>query len=510
MDKTAKKCIPPESGIENNKVVYRPHVLSIWFDPNRHDINCDRTIHDCEDLKKGSGPWNNYSGPSGFLDSNKKLLHDYTLHNLNNLPGFKCQLDATDRSTFGSARCYRSDYPTDDDSIIKCCMNTDPDTFGPIQCDPKYCSDADSISPGCAAYFTEKIQSDPKFAESYYEKMKEYMGNDAVKSSFITMCSKGKNLSTPACVNFCNDPVFNTGETSICTDIVKKYCSTKKFDDVESQKICGCFYDDNLYSNFYKDLSKKIKMPPGVLLNDKQCFFPACSNADYKLNVAASKCQDLNVVNCIRNVKITNEGTIMGDVTIDSAATCSIIKPEESPSGDYIWSDCSVSCGDGIQTGTCPADKTCSGGPTITKPCKIKDCPPNTIPGEYIWSSCSKMCGGGIKTGICPTGKICTGPATIPCNIQECSLPSGEYGPWSSCSVKCGGGMQTRTCPTGKKCTGKASRECNTQECPPEENPEEKPSFWKTTPGYITIGAIMLFGFLFIIMIISLMFRRRR
>jgi len=158
-------------------------------------------------------------------------------------------------------------------------------------------------------------------------------------------------------------------------------------------------------------------------------------------------------------------------------------------------SECSVTCGGGTQTfiRTCvPLNGVvCSEPNEKTEPCNEQDCPVDGGYTDWSISECSVTCGGGIQTltRTCTNpppsngGKDCSGlgltEKTISCNEQECPVDGG-YSDWSECtkcSVTCGGGTQilTRTCTNpppangGKNCDGAAQKTapCNEINCPP-------------------------------------------
>ncbi|XP_058944976.2 coadhesin-like [Pocillopora verrucosa] len=171
------------------------------------------------------------------------------------------------------------------------------------------------------------------------------------------------------------------------------------------------------------------------------------------------------------------------------------------------WSDCSATCGGGLQTRTrnCTnplpqyEGKDCEGlGPAVeTQSCGSEKCP---IDGNYTkwsdWSKCSVTCGGGeqSRTRTCTNpspshgGKNCEGlgPAnkTQECNPDPCPIDGNytEWSEWSECSASCGGGLQTRTrnCtnPTsqygGRDCEGLGlameTQSCGSEKCPIDGN----------------------------------------
>ncbi|MFN4253882.1 MAG: T9SS type A sorting domain-containing protein [Saprospiraceae bacterium] len=155
------------------------------------------------------------------------------------------------------------------------------------------------------------------------------------------------------------------------------------------------------------------------------------------------------------------------------------------------WSNCTVSCGGGVQTRTrnvvtYPAN----GGlpcPTLleARACNTQPCPVDCVVSPWgNWSTCTKICGGGIQTR---TRNVVTPAAngglpcpvlseTQPCNQQPCPVDCvvSDWSVWSTCSAPCGGGVQTRTrnvitpaayggvpCPTSLSET----QPCNQQPC---------------------------------------------
>lgn len=114
---------------------------------------------------------------------------------------------------------------------------------------------------------------------------------------------------------------------------------------------------------------------------------------------------------------------------------------------DWQWTDCSSSCAGGVQVGTreCTNPKPqyggqlCVGDYMQTQTCNTGACP---IDGGWTdwgpWSNCSASCGGGVQTATrtCSNpvsrngGADCQGPDTItaPCNTQACSGTSRFVG----------------------------------------------------------------------------------
>ncbi|XP_065656244.1 SCO-spondin-like [Hydra vulgaris] len=148
------------------------------------------------------------------------------------------------------------------------------------------------------------------------------------------------------------------------------------------------------------------------------------------------------------------------------------------------FSACSASCGDGRQTRqrTCTnpsvGKKNCSGSLSETQNCNLGECQVDGGLSDWSpYSDCSVSCGQGIKkrvrtcTNPVPSGggKDCVGDLseTGVCYFENCIVDGGlsDWSPYSDCSVSCGQGIKkrVRTCTNpvpsggGKDCVGDLS-----------------------------------------------------
>lgn len=153
-----------------------------------------------------------------------------------------------------------------------------------------------------------------------------------------------------------------------------------------------------------------------------------------------------------------------------------------------LWSNCSSSCGNGLQsrkrecTGS-SCGGSCDGQSTETRACSSGCCPVNGTWSDWSdWSLCPVTCGGGVQSRQrdcigSECGGYCEGmkSETQACNIECCPVNGtwSDWSGWSLCPVTCGGGAQSRQrdcigSECGGHCEGMDSeiQTCNTECCP--------------------------------------------
>jgi len=179
------------------------------------------------------------------------------------------------------------------------------------------------------------------------------------------------------------------------------------------------------------------------------------------------------------------DGDLIGDACDDPCPVDCVVGPWSD------WSDCTVTCGGGIQTRTrsivIPSANGGAACPPLvqTRSCNTQPCPVDCVLSDWSpWSACTATCGGGIQTrtrtilvppanGGAPCGPLVQ---TQSCNTQPCPVDCvlSDWSPWSACTVTCGGGVQTRTRTVlvppafgGAPCGPLVETQpCNTQPCP--------------------------------------------
>ena len=188
---------------------------------------------------------------------------------------------------------------------------------------------------------------------------------------------------------------------------------------------------------------------------------------------------------------------------VDNGQTCNTQECPVDCEGDWDeeWSECSLTCGSGLQFktyhvtqealyggATCPA----SDGAERQQTCNAQECPVDCVGEWSSWGSCSTTCGEGevarsfaVSQPAAYGGEVCevgAGDTDVKsCNTDvDCPVDCvGGWGSWSAeCSLSCGGGNQVRTfsitvdamfggepCPEANGAED-SSQSCNTQECP--------------------------------------------
>jgi hypothetical protein len=184
-------------------------------------------------------------------------------------------------------------------------------------------------------------------------------------------------------------------------------------------------------------------------------------------------------VYCVNSASVTVADSYCAEITCTYASTesCTGSISDSCPYVDFwahgLWSDCSVTCGVGVQTRevSCSATLGCVGDqPASEQACFQQVCPCIVYGWKAgTWSDCTNSCGKGEQSrsvlcvddfGSVADESLCT--ADKPETTEDCQAFTADNcepdnyvwhtTSWSSCSVTCGSGIQTRDvyCPAGE------------------------------------------------------------
>jgi hypothetical protein len=124
------------------------------------------------------------------------------------------------------------------------------------------------------------------------------------------------------------------------------------------------------------------------------------------------------------------------------------------------WSDCSASCGGGVQTRSRPVEQPAQyGGQPCPELIESRNCNQGRCPNACVlsgwsnWSDCSATCGAGVMTRTrvlirdAELGGQCGDLVEeMVCHSQPCPMDAmvSAWGSWSNCTASCNGGLSTR------------------------------------------------------------------
>lgn len=144
------------------------------------------------------------------------------------------------------------------------------------------------------------------------------------------------NLVEPRCIEFCKTYECNDLLTAHCDDIARRTLEGENVNifDANNKKLCGCAFGsgavNSAYDAFLTDAAKKgLVLPTGPNCGIKEYTFPPCmfakeagyTTVDGSTMGVLPECNQ-DIINCISNTLINNEGTITGDVDVRVKQRC--------------------------------------------------------------------------------------------------------------------------------------------------------------------------------------------
>lgn len=162
---------------------------------------------------------------------------------------------------------------------------------------------------------------------------KKEVKSDSCKQIVDNFC-QGPNLEQDVCYRFCSDVKNN------CDKKLLDYCKSIG-DKAENINICGCFRGGQFYENYFKSLKSK-GASSAVIPELPECLYAKCASAPIKTNDYYKKIQSgskicPDIQQCISEVHIDNQGTIIGDIKIISNNDCKFnLRPQDCKNNQYI------------------------------------------------------------------------------------------------------------------------------------------------------------------------------
>lgn len=254
-----------------------------------------------------------------------------------NVIGLCCSIPITDgrRITNDCPPTYYQGSPSCNAEIRYECLN-DPDPAGIIK---SGCDDLANID-------------DDVLRHTYNRRMEDF----CIKN-------KDKNLNHPQCVNWCRD------NRKACNDrILSEFCKDK-IGDPDYDRLCGCFYPQEIYENIRKKISEDFIVPDAFLDGGRKCYFPTCYNATVQYDDIDRDCRSVDLVNCIQNIDINANNSTIGEIRIDQIGECGRNITKRGGSGDNDRNKCDdnedcktgQTCNKTTGFCDCTSDSGCSG-----------------------------------------------------------------------------------------------------------------------------------------------------
>lgn len=227
-------------------------------------------------------------------------------------------------------KCYKSDYPTDDISVMNCCNGVTPKD----KCDPKFCYDSQTMSDGCKSHVisfcTQKDANGiPNILSSNSCAQIKEIDPKIYNQILATQCT-GSNLKNPICQSYCNE--------NDCSVVLQTYCKDK-VGDPENMSTCACYYPPDFYSKILSEIQNKYTIPQSMLsgISNPKCIYPACNSANIQVPSHISPCSGISLSECIQNIDVNSTNSKINSINIKpTIGQCGAIglKPTPAPPTD--------------------------------------------------------------------------------------------------------------------------------------------------------------------------------
>lgn len=200
------------------------------------------------------------------------------------------------------AKCWRTSYPTDQASLLKCCTGETAEK----DCDKNYCV---KNWGNCATIFRRHCSTNLDQPECYrlIDGPEATANSKQLYNEMAQIYCKADNLNKGVCRKWCKK---NLGK---CKDNLRAFCKTK-VDDPTYASTCACHFPKAKYQAIATKIAAGWDVPDNYVDPTPECMFPACMSSDYKDN--EQTCSDLSISNCYQNIDINLEDSSVSNLTV--------------------------------------------------------------------------------------------------------------------------------------------------------------------------------------------------
>jgi len=201
------------------------------------------------------------------------------------------------------ARCWRTSYPTDQASLLKCCTGETAEK----DCDINYCV---KNWGNCAPIFKKQCSTnlDQPVCDRLIDGPKATANSKRLYNEMAQIYCKGANLNKGVCRKWCKK---NLGK---CKDSLRSFCSDKDGNPTYSA-TCACYFPQAKYQAIATKIADGWDVPDNYIDPTPECMFPACKASDYKDE--NKKCSDLSIANCYQNIDINLEDSAVPNLIVN-------------------------------------------------------------------------------------------------------------------------------------------------------------------------------------------------
>lgn len=207
------------------------------------------------------------------------------------------------------AVCWKTSYPTDQASLLKCCTGETAEK----DCDPQYCV---KNWANCAPIFKKQCSTnlDQPVCDRLMVGPKANANSRRLYNEMAQVYCKGANLNKGVCREWCKT---NLGK---CKDSLRAFCKDKAGNPTYSS-TCACYFPQEKYQAIATKIADGWDVPDNYIDPTPECMFPACKSSDYADIGRKNTCTPLNIAKCYQNIDINLEDSAVSKLTLNQNVT---------------------------------------------------------------------------------------------------------------------------------------------------------------------------------------------